>query len=283
MKYKCDLIKDLIPLYIDRCASSESNRVIESHLKECPTCREYYASMSESDFSDMTEKEELLSYGKRIKRRRFKIVLIIVVAMVLQAGLIIGGMTSMMAVGSVYDTNDPNEYRQFNKHFEGEVKERFSHLLVFPESVDGSSVKAYRYYASEKGLDNEYLVYLDLTLAEDEYLNEIDRIRNLETEYKENRNKILIKEIDGYKAYIAVYDHNGCYEYVLVDEAHHRLIYVYSQFKGADAYLNDNDLWIGSEMDLDESNALSEKKGYSIYYFKTGSNQLYMINSQQLD
>lgn len=36
----CDVIQDLIPLYIDGCCSAESGRLIESHIKTCSACRE---------------------------------------------------------------------------------------------------------------------------------------------------------------------------------------------------------------------------------------------------
>lgn len=35
----CDVIQDLIPLYIDGCCSTESGRLIEEHIKTCSTCR----------------------------------------------------------------------------------------------------------------------------------------------------------------------------------------------------------------------------------------------------
>ena len=35
MKYECDVIRDLIPLYIDDVASTASRRMVEEHLAEC--------------------------------------------------------------------------------------------------------------------------------------------------------------------------------------------------------------------------------------------------------
>lgn len=37
---KCEVIQDLIPLYIDGCCSPESARLVQAHLEECNTCRE---------------------------------------------------------------------------------------------------------------------------------------------------------------------------------------------------------------------------------------------------
>ena len=38
MKYSCNMIQDLIPLYIDGVCSEESKEAVEQHLSECPDC-----------------------------------------------------------------------------------------------------------------------------------------------------------------------------------------------------------------------------------------------------
>ena len=42
---KCEIIKDLLPSYIEGLTSEESNRAIEDHLKNCPDCRRYLEEM----------------------------------------------------------------------------------------------------------------------------------------------------------------------------------------------------------------------------------------------
>lgn len=41
----CNIIRDLLPLYIDACCSEESTVQIEAHLAECTQCKEIYESM----------------------------------------------------------------------------------------------------------------------------------------------------------------------------------------------------------------------------------------------
>lgn len=43
----CNIVKDLIPLYIDGCCSEESERVIEEHLKDCSECKKLFEEMKE--------------------------------------------------------------------------------------------------------------------------------------------------------------------------------------------------------------------------------------------
>ncbi len=35
----CNIVRDLIPLYIDGCCSIESRKLVEDHIKECRQCR----------------------------------------------------------------------------------------------------------------------------------------------------------------------------------------------------------------------------------------------------
>lgn len=41
----CNVIRDLLPLYIDECCSSESECLIKEHLQECEACKRIYENM----------------------------------------------------------------------------------------------------------------------------------------------------------------------------------------------------------------------------------------------
>lgn len=43
---ECNVIKDLLPLYIDHCCSMESENLVKEHIKSCRSCRELYESMN---------------------------------------------------------------------------------------------------------------------------------------------------------------------------------------------------------------------------------------------
>lgn len=42
----CNIIKDLIPLYIDDCCSEESKEKVKEHLADCESCKQFYCGMS---------------------------------------------------------------------------------------------------------------------------------------------------------------------------------------------------------------------------------------------
>lgn len=70
---KCELIRDLLPLYIDGLTSEESNREIEKHLKSCKECRIYYLEMKgEIPEAEAVSEEEIEDADliKKIKKKR---------------------------------------------------------------------------------------------------------------------------------------------------------------------------------------------------------------------
>ena len=42
---ECNIIKDLIPLYIDGCCSEESARLVREHTETCAACKHLIAEM----------------------------------------------------------------------------------------------------------------------------------------------------------------------------------------------------------------------------------------------
>lgn len=45
VKMNCNIIKDLLPLYVDGCCCEESAKAIEEHIKNCEECRKYLESI----------------------------------------------------------------------------------------------------------------------------------------------------------------------------------------------------------------------------------------------
>lgn len=45
---KCNVIKDLLPLYVDACCSEESVKLVSEHLENCPDCCKVYDCMRKS-------------------------------------------------------------------------------------------------------------------------------------------------------------------------------------------------------------------------------------------
>ena len=60
----CDVIQDLLPLYVDGCCSEGSRRIVEEHLKECAECRSALQEMQSGSFPVVLAKDEETEQGQ---------------------------------------------------------------------------------------------------------------------------------------------------------------------------------------------------------------------------
>lgn len=58
----CNIVKDLIPLYIDGCCSEESEKAVEVHIRDCDDCKRLLEDMkSSSDIITVSESPKTFS------------------------------------------------------------------------------------------------------------------------------------------------------------------------------------------------------------------------------
>ena len=87
----CNVIQDILPLYLDNAVSEDTAKMVEEHLHTCKECMEYKKKM-EADIV-VTENNE----GKKLLRKingriRKKIVISVVAAIAALAALVVGGI-----------------------------------------------------------------------------------------------------------------------------------------------------------------------------------------------
>ncbi len=79
MKICCNIIRDLLPLYIDKVESEESRAAIKEHMKVCPDCRRYYKSIIRTlniekkavrDANSHIISDDYKKISRKIKQRR---------------------------------------------------------------------------------------------------------------------------------------------------------------------------------------------------------------------
>lgn len=70
MKDKCNIVKDLLPSYIDGLTSRESNEFIKEHIKTCNDCKE---EINKYKSIEIKEKEETLKSIDYMKKPRKKL------------------------------------------------------------------------------------------------------------------------------------------------------------------------------------------------------------------
>ena len=72
MKYDCDVIQDILPLYKDGICSPASRKAVEEHMEECPKCKEMLSKLADTAIDEMIVKdrdEVIKSQSKYFKRR----------------------------------------------------------------------------------------------------------------------------------------------------------------------------------------------------------------------
>lgn len=96
MKNVCDIVQDLLPLYVDGCCTQGSRELVEEHLKECSACKQVFGEMTgeiptpqepEPEAEPVPEepekkREKTFRKGMKKIRRRWITSLIVVVILV---------------------------------------------------------------------------------------------------------------------------------------------------------------------------------------------------------
>lgn len=99
MKYPCNLVQDLLPLYFDGVCSEESRGIVEQHLLECPACKNYYEEMCNTEevlvrpsHADREQQKaaSLQAVKKKIQKRQILIAGLAVVLLLTVAFSVVG-------------------------------------------------------------------------------------------------------------------------------------------------------------------------------------------------
>ena len=75
-KISCEIIKDLLPNYIEKLTSEETNEYIEEHLKNCEECQKMLNNMQENLNLNSTDKKESTQEINYIKKFAKKLALL---------------------------------------------------------------------------------------------------------------------------------------------------------------------------------------------------------------
>jgi len=200
MKYACNLIKDLLPLYHDEVCSEESKQAVEEHFEECQDCQEYYKKLNESDivelasFDEKMEEKKVESLKKVRRKLRKRDILFGIVAVLggilLFLFYITGGLARLLIIGllifnsvtapiDVYtDVENYHLYMQGEQALEEFQSKWGMDETIFPEEITADmEVQDFKmvYY---NPWDAQYLGYLVVDYNEQDYENEVSRLKS---------------------------------------------------------------------------------------------------------
>lgn len=94
-KRECKLVQDLLPNYIEKVISEETNQYMEEHLQSCAECNKVYTSMTKEIKSKALDMDKSINYMKKVnqKLKIAKIALGSIAIMILLSMLAFGANT----------------------------------------------------------------------------------------------------------------------------------------------------------------------------------------------
>lgn len=239
MKYPCNLIKDILPLYHDGVVSKDSKNAVEEHFMECEDCKTYYEKMCQADeleeaaFDEEIAKKTANSFKEVSKALSKKIIKALLIISMVAIGVVIGlwALIVLYVTKTASDTwethYDINEYGMLD---DGEnLLERSKNLsAIWPaEITEEMNVTDYLliHYCP---WDSNYLGYLEVEYDNEGYEAEVERLKAYEsTEYVGYYGAGIFKE----KELLAMYATSSSFIYALTD-GEGCINYVYLEFPG---------------------------------------------------
>ncbi len=201
-KEECNLIMDILPNYVDKLTSKDTNNFVEIHVKECEKCSKFLKNL-QKDFEKENEKiKKEVKYAKKYNRKIKSLIFVIVAILIFLfsitflRNLIIVKNLSRKALASekrnnfhiIWSTHTYEETTIFDIYYkDGKYLEKL--FLSNYQSLDGDNVtKLIKYYDGGNKVANYFL--------EDKILQyqEIDEDNKYPTLRPQNISHILMHE-----------------------------------------------------------------------------------------
>lgn len=160
-------------------------------------------------------------------KRKTKGYIVAVISILFSIFLIVLALAlSNLAKGDTRErSQDTADYRKWS------VPEKYTHFLIFPEEIPAEAEEVEYYYRYESGWDRPMSqIYLSYRLNENAYATEQERLSSLT--YTDRTGEPRSVEYDttsfGYPAYVTIAGYDFCYEYALLNEKEHTIVYIYA-------------------------------------------------------
>ena len=72
MKMNCNIIRDLLPLYVDNVCSNETKDMVENHLQTCKNCQQELALLKTNfKTNQFNEERSIKNFKKKLNIKSF--------------------------------------------------------------------------------------------------------------------------------------------------------------------------------------------------------------------
>lgn len=189
MKVSCNVIQDILPLYVENIVSGDSEQIIEEHLDSCEKCKKYLDEIkSPNTYVQKTDEVPMKKLKSLLLRKKIQVIAIsvfvsLVVATIIGANLVAPRYFSHSDnIVSLKESNDGIVYATFDDNVSGygissslsDDKSGYAYHIVAWDSIwdgkimkndtknivlnpNGENVKAVYYY--ETNGSGEILLY----------------------------------------------------------------------------------------------------------------------------
>lgn len=172
----CELVKDLLPSYVDNLTSADTNEFIEAHIKNCSECKVLLDEMKKGATTDdeKTKSKKFVNFAKKYKKklRIFKFIVLIFVALII-VHLVRNFVIASDIMHKYYKNMQSNNYHYTRYSFDpngGTSKEEFYFK-------DGKYLSTYSVISFDKEFSYpQYWDYYDGTM---EFTYSIDEVSNI--------------------------------------------------------------------------------------------------------
>lgn len=195
MKMECDVIRDLLPLYVEKLTSGTSNKLIEEHLEQCEECSEVYEKMRAPKPSVRYGKEAAESFQNYVKKEKKKLALksalitaafsvaVAVVIWIAAFAFFVWNLKGIMKSPKMEDTDVSHYSWYMGENAKKEYRDKMNmDESIFPEEITGDmKVSDYKmvYY---NPWDPQFLSYLVVDYDEASYQEEVARLAEYDSE-----------------------------------------------------------------------------------------------------
>ena len=239
MKLSCDVIQDLLPLYVDKACSGDSAGIVEEHMEACETCKKVYDAMSAEGKTEELVKSEEFRKQQATSVKKVKKKWSVSKKIFLTLGIIIGGalfcvfcnfllalgLIGIVAIDSattkvqVYD--DVAKYTTYigEECHEEYGKKRSDRFEIFPEKITLKMFVEEFQYVYYNPWDPQYVSYLTVEYRDGEaYEAELARLKGMGIESYEGLYSVT-GEPEGYDLVAMDSDKYYGFVYAMVPES----------------------------------------------------------------
>ncbi len=109
----CNLVKDLLPNYIDKVTSNETNIFMEEHLKNCDECRKSFENMLEEIKTDYkSDNNKKINIFRKVNN---KIMLLKTIILIIILILIIIFIRKLAIINNIENIASKTDYNNYSK------------------------------------------------------------------------------------------------------------------------------------------------------------------------